>query len=159
MRDHHALGRAGGTGGVDHIGEVIGVAAGLWIGSGARPQGQGGIIQAKSLRGMLGQILEQMGLGEQEGSLEVDGVDLVELSFGGLGDAGVQRIAGVVHQEVELLPPPGSLQLGRHSLRKRVERRAVGDIQREQATRGALHPLFHSAEAYLRVWQRVVAHR
>jgi microsomal dipeptidase-like Zn-dependent dipeptidase len=35
----------------------------------------------------------------------------------------------------------------------------IGDMQRQQATRAALRPLFHSAEAYLRVWERVLAHR
>jgi hypothetical protein len=35
----------------------------------------------------------------------------------------------------------------------------VGDMQRQRSTRSALSPLFHSAEGYLRMWQRVVAHR
>ena len=35
----------------------------------------------------------------------------------------------------------------------------LGDIQRQPSTRGALRPLFHSAEAYLQTWQRVVSHR
>jgi hypothetical protein len=33
----------------------------------------------------------------------------------------------------------------------------VADIQRTPSTRPALGPLFHSAEAYLRMWQRAAA--
>ena len=35
----------------------------------------------------------------------------------------------------------------------------IADMQRQQTTRRALRPLFHSAEAYLEMWQRAVRHR
>jgi len=34
----------------------------------------------------------------------------------------------------------------------------LADVQRQTATRPALRPLFHSADAYVRMWQRAVAH-
>jgi microsomal dipeptidase-like Zn-dependent dipeptidase len=34
----------------------------------------------------------------------------------------------------------------------------VADMQRQHATRAALSPLFHSAEAYLRMWRRAAGH-
>jgi hypothetical protein len=34
----------------------------------------------------------------------------------------------------------------------------IGDMQRQQATSAALRPLFHSAEAYLRMWERALRH-
>jgi microsomal dipeptidase-like Zn-dependent dipeptidase len=35
----------------------------------------------------------------------------------------------------------------------------IADMQRQQASRAALNPLFRSAEAYLRMWGRAAAHR
>ena len=78
-------------------------------------------------------------LGQEEGALEVDVHELVELRLGRLGEARVDADAGVVDQEVEAVAlPSAAASAAAHRLGEGGEARAVADVELQRHRLAAL---------------------